>query len=93
MVPLLTRSPSVGSKMVEMLKPSCSLGVGARKPLLTFARTKPKRPESSLFIVLPKSSKCSMRTAVPSVQSSSRPPRRPRRQVDGHANLTCRIGS
>ena len=55
MVPLLTRSPSVGSKMVKMLKPFCCPGFGARKPLLTLARTKPKRPESSLFIVLPKS--------------------------------------
>ena len=73
MEPLFTRSPSAGSKMVEMLKPFCCPGVGARNPLLTLARTKWKRPESLLFIVVPKSSKCSMRTAEPTVQSRSIP--------------------
>ena len=73
MVPLFTRSPSAGSKMVEMLNPFCWPGVGARNPLLTLARTKPTRPESLLFIVGPKSSKCSIRTADPSVQLSSAP--------------------
>ncbi len=73
MVPLFTRSPRAGSNWVEMLKPFCWPGIGARNPLLTLARTKPKRPESLLFIVVPKSSKCSTRTAVPSVQSVSAP--------------------
>ena len=39
-VPLLKRSLRAGSKTVDMLKPFCWPGVGARNPLLTLARTK-----------------------------------------------------
>ena len=73
MVPLFTRSPSAGSKMVAMLKPFCWPGVGARKPLLTLARTKPTRAETLPLVVVPKSSKRSTRTADPMVQSPSAP--------------------
>ena len=63
----------VGSNQLEMLKPCCWPGVGARNPLLTLARTKRKRPDTLPFVVVPKSSKFSMRTAVPSVQARSAP--------------------
>ena len=71
MVPLFTRSPSAGSKMVEMLNPFCCPGVGARNPVLTLARTKPARAETLPLVVVPKSSKFSMRTADPKVQPPS----------------------
>ena len=57
--------------MVEMLKPFCWPGVGARNPLLTLARTKAKRAEILPLVVAPKSSKCSKRSALPIVYSSS----------------------
>ena len=60
-----------GSKTVEMLKPFCWPGVGARNPLLTLARTKAKRAETLPLVVVPKSSKCSTRSAPPTVQSPS----------------------
>ena len=61
---------------VVTLKAFCWPGVGARKPVLTAARSEnesvsPARAEILPFVVVPKSSKFSTRTAVPTVQ---RPP-------------------
>ena len=71
MTALLTRSPTVGSNQLEMLNPFCCPGVGARNPLLTLPRTKPSRPEALPFVVVPKSSKFSTRTAPPRVHAPS----------------------
>ena len=71
MTPLLIRSPSTGSNQLVMLNAFCWPGVGARKPVLTPARTKPTRADTLPLSVVPKSSNSSTRTAVPTVQSSS----------------------
>ena len=78
MVPLLTRSISSWSYSVETLKAFCWPGVGARKPLLALARraappVSRNQPESLPFVVVPKSSKSSRRSALPRVQASSAP--------------------
>ena len=73
MTALLTRSPTVGSNQLEMLNPFCCPGVGARNPVLTLPRRNLNRPDTLPFVVVPKSSKFSTRTAVPSVQSLSMP--------------------
>ena len=75
-MPLLDSPPVSGSNAVVTLKAFCWPGVGARKPVLAAARIDTpspttRRPETFAFVVLPKPSKSSMRSAVVTVHISS----------------------